>query len=551
MTGKNKIDADFEFLTAACTELKACLEEELELPKGHLEGLRERINESVKQVDAVPGLSEKIAEFEKLCREYARKLHGLYQSRDLARWERYTRKLDLCREVRKLNDCDDSDLPRVARELKLIRMRWKDIGSVPHEKSEELWNEFCVQGDKLQERITEYYNQLEDKRRDIALEKVKICEEAEKLRDSTDWEDTAGKFKVLQKAWREVGFAAPDKEKELYLRFRAACDVFFDARKAYYQQVKVQKDSVSSIKYQLCEEAKTIFDLSYSKAHQLIPDLWKRWKAVGSAGKHDRELYERFRGYFDTYYERLRQQRSENLKIKQGLCEKLEKLSKLLENGKRAFPEIKDDYLKLKQRWDATGAMPRTEEQPVQEKYLSLTGKLDAAGLESPADNRKILERSYKLEQIASAALASLDQNKTSDWEKYRSLWEEEDAAEKSFFSEHFAAINQVFENWSDERCGELLATAARNLKKRQQICRDLESLCGGIETENADLAEELTAAIANNFADEESPPKADPLAEKINLLARRWLKAGIVPLADLPKLYKRFERAMENAQKP
>ncbi len=52
-------------------------------------------------------------------------------------------KMDLCKEVEKLGECADSDLPRIARELKLVRLRWKDTGSVPHEKSEEIWKEFA------------------------------------------------------------------------------------------------------------------------------------------------------------------------------------------------------------------------------------------------------------------------------------------------------------------------------------------------------------------------------------------------------------------------
>ena len=135
-------------------------------------------------------------------------------------------------------------------------------------------------------------------------------------------------FKDLQKRWREIGFAGPDQEKELYIRFRATCDVFFYARKEYYQQAKSKRESVTSAKYLLCEEAKTIFDLNYSEAHQLIPELWSRWKLAGSAGKNDRELYERFRGYFDTYYDRLRKPRSVNLGVKKKLCDELRAMEK-------------------------------------------------------------------------------------------------------------------------------------------------------------------------------------------------------------------------------
>ncbi len=68
---------------------------------------------------------------------------------------------------------------------------------------------------------------MEENRKEIAVEKIKICEDAEKIQSSTEWEDDAQKFKDLQKRWRDVGFTAPNQEKELYMRFRTACDVFF------------------------------------------------------------------------------------------------------------------------------------------------------------------------------------------------------------------------------------------------------------------------------------------------------------------------------------
>ncbi|MCK4983032.1 MAG: DUF349 domain-containing protein, partial [Victivallaceae bacterium] len=448
MTGKKKNSGALELITKACAEITKCLEgDEQELPKGQIEQLKENITSAISDTTKTPALKKQLLEFDALCKKYASKVHCLYQARDLARWEHYTLKMDLCKEIKKLGECADSDLPRIARELKIIRLRWKDTGSVPHEKSEEIWKEFCERCDKLQNRISEYYNGMEESRKEIALEKIKICEDAEKIQSSTDWEDDARKFKDLQKRWREVGFTAPDQEKELYMRFRAACDVFFNARKEYYHQAKFERENVSSVKFQLCEEAKTIFDLSYSEAHKLIPDLWDRWKTAGSAGKSDRELYERFRGYFDSYYEGLRKQRTENKKIKKKICDELEVLEESLQSGKKQFQDIKAEYSEIKKQWDSTGAMPRLEEQVVIEKYFALGKKIDSFSSESQYNNKDILKRSFELEQIVSAALDSLDSKETEIWEKCQSDWRALESSEKKYFRDSFDAITIAFES--------------------------------------------------------------------------------------------------------
>jgi len=550
MTGKKTNSDALELITKACVEITKCLGENgQELPKGQIEQFKENITSAISNITKTPVLEKQLLEFDKLCKKYTSKVHCLYQARDLARWEHYTLKMDLCKEVKKLEKCTDSDLPRIARELKLVRLRWKDIGSVPHEKSEEIWNEFCEQCDRLQNRISEYYNGLEENRKEIAVEKIKLCEEAEKIQSSTDWEKDAEKFKDLQKRWREVGFTAPDQEKKLYMRFRAACDVFFDARKEYYHQAKFERENVSSVKFQLCEEAKTIFDLSYSEAHQLIPDLWDRWKLAGSAGKNDRELYDRFRGYFDSYYEGLRKQRTENLKIKKKLCDELQVLEDSVESGKKQFQDIKAEYSKIKKQWDSIGAMPRSEEQPVLEKYIAASKKLDSLSSKSQYNDKSILKRSFELEQIVSVALDSLDSKKLETWKKCQSDWGALESAEKKYFRDSFDAITIAFENNSDEHCEQLLNTSNDNLKKRKKICKELENL--GIKPEegatNEDLAEELTLAIAKNFGSGFNPKDPELKAKKINQIATRWLKAGAVPLKELPQLYKRFEKAVEN----
>ena len=550
MTEEKKNSVEFEIIGKACAEITKCLEENKHvLPKGHIAELKQEIAQIIDSKTKNPTLKKQLSEFNALCKKYANQVHCLYETRDLARWEHYTRKMDLCRKIKKLNECTDKDLPQIARELKFARMRWNDIGSVPHEKNEEIWKEFCKECDKLQKRIYKYYDGLKESRKGIAVEKIKICEEAEEIQSSTAWEKDAQKFKNLQKRWREVGFTAPEQEKKLYLRFRGACDVFFNARKGYYNQAKSERENISSVKFQLCEEAKTIFDLNYSEAHRLIPDLWKRWKAAGSAGKSDRELYYRFRNYFDTYYDDLRKQRNENLKIKKKICKKLEALDKSLESGKKLFDDIKEEYSEAKKMWNSTGAMPRAEEKAIMEKHSSLCEKLDSLAMKSKYDSKYILKRSFKIEQIVSAALDSLDSKKIETWEKCQADWEAAQSTEKKYFSDSFDKLTAAFEDDSAEDYEQLHNIFNENLKKRREICKELEGL--GIKPDEAatkaDLAQELTIAIAHNFGSSSINEDPEQTTKRINQIAKRWLKAGTVPLKNLPQLYKRFEQAMEN----
>ena len=60
--------------------------------------------------------------------------------------------------------------------------------------------------------------------------KMAIIEEAESLKDSTDWKATSDRLIELQKQWKEIGAVPRKKSEQIWKRFRAACDAFFTAR---------------------------------------------------------------------------------------------------------------------------------------------------------------------------------------------------------------------------------------------------------------------------------------------------------------------------------
>jgi hypothetical protein len=61
--------------------------------------------------------------------------------------------------------------------------------------------------------------------------KQALCERAEALAASTEWEATAAEVRKLQAEWKTVGPVRRDRSEAIWLRFRTACDAFFDRYK--------------------------------------------------------------------------------------------------------------------------------------------------------------------------------------------------------------------------------------------------------------------------------------------------------------------------------
>jgi hypothetical protein len=112
--------------------------------------------------------------------------------------------------------------------LRRLQAEWKAIGPVPGKLAQALWQEFREPCDRFFARRKEHFAKIDAEREAHAKAKLALCEQAEALADSTDWEATAAAIKRLQAEWKQSGAPPRAQAEQLWQRFRAACDRFFD-----------------------------------------------------------------------------------------------------------------------------------------------------------------------------------------------------------------------------------------------------------------------------------------------------------------------------------
>ena len=229
------------------------------------------------------------------------KLAQHYETLDLARWESYTLKLDLCAELDRLLALPDAELPKAARTLHELRDKWKGLGGVPKSKSEEINARYLETTRKLQHRVDEYYARLRQEQRQAAAAKQALVERAVALADSTEWNATAEAFKALQAEWKRLP-GAGSAEKNLYAAFRAPADKFFSARSAYFDERNKKFDAAAEAKRALIAEAQALKDQPGEAAARRARQLRSDYHAAGSAGRAEHELLAQFNAALDQYF---------------------------------------------------------------------------------------------------------------------------------------------------------------------------------------------------------------------------------------------------------
>ena len=135
----------------------------------------------------------------------------------------------LCEKAEAL--AESTDWLKTAEELRKLQAEWKEIGPVPRTVSQRVWERFRKPCDHFFTRWQEHRNLRSHEWADNLAKKEALCEKAEALRESTDWEAGSAELKRLQAEWRTIGAVKKSRSEAIWQRFRAACDHFFDRYK--------------------------------------------------------------------------------------------------------------------------------------------------------------------------------------------------------------------------------------------------------------------------------------------------------------------------------
>ena len=256
--------------------------------------------------------------------------------RALVEWKRWANvgvQAALCQRLEALAERGEEDDGKFAREFRQIMSEWRQASDVARDEGSDVWERFKTAHDALHPRFETYRSAQDAVRGENLARKVALCEEAERLADSTDWIKVAQRMTELQEQWKEVGPAARKDEREVWNRFRAACGHFFRRRRQDLAERKEVWAKNAQLKEELCAKAEALADeTDLEAAKAAVRQLQAEWKTVGPVRRSRSEtLWQRFRAACDQVYARAREAVDapyvEHIRARAALCERLEALA--------------------------------------------------------------------------------------------------------------------------------------------------------------------------------------------------------------------------------
>ncbi len=112
-----------------------------------------------------------------------------------------------------------------------LQAEWKTIGYAPQKMNTKIFERFRAACDNFFSHKSEYFQTVRDNLNQNYALKLDLVEQAEALKDSTDWKATTDALVELQKKWKEIGTVPKKYSDQIWERFNAACDAFFAAKK--------------------------------------------------------------------------------------------------------------------------------------------------------------------------------------------------------------------------------------------------------------------------------------------------------------------------------
>ncbi len=221
-------------------------------------------------------------------------------------------------EIESLKTAKDWD--QKTKEVLALQEAWKKIGFGSRKENEQVYQEFRKHCDVFFQAKKDFSKEIEGKFKDIADKKRALIEEAKSLCNSQDWKNTSEKLIRLQKQWKESGNAGHRFENKLWTEFRAACNVFFEAKEAHFKEQDDANAANLSAKNELIAELEA-WNLPADKneALQSLRSFQDRFNAMGQVPiKHKNTVYQAFKKAIDAKYAalKLEGQEKENILFK-------------------------------------------------------------------------------------------------------------------------------------------------------------------------------------------------------------------------------------------
>jgi len=318
--------------------------------------------------------------------------HHVENFYDFIKINKELRDLDLKKNLEtKMEICEKSEEllvePSIIKAFNILQKyheQWREVGPVPRDKKDELWERFKAATSIINKKHQDYFEDRKSDQKKNLDAKVALCEKVEEIANGEidahrDWDERSKELIELQKVWRTIGFAPKKDNNKIYERFRIASDKFFDRKREFYNQNKEEQQNNLQLKTDLCVQAEALKDSTdWKKTADEFINIQKAWKEIGPVPrKFSDVIWKRFRAACDYFFENKAKhfssidgEQAENLRLKRELLEEVKQFALSGDDG-ADLDKLKD----FQRRFTDIGHVPFRDKDAIQNEFRDVINR--------------------------------------------------------------------------------------------------------------------------------------------------------------------------------
>ena len=199
-------------------------------------------------------------------------------------------------------------------QVQSLEEKWRKEGSLRKEDLKSARSDFKKSLDVFYNKRNEFYKSKKEESTQVVKQKIDLCEQVENINanETLEWNERTQQILALQEKWKKSGYLSKSKSEKLWKRFKAALDVFFENKRAFYAQKDEQKARHLSEKEALFETIKSFeLDSDIKKNKETIGAFMKQWREIGPVPRDKQQIETSFRKTIDSFFIKMKIERDE------------------------------------------------------------------------------------------------------------------------------------------------------------------------------------------------------------------------------------------------
>ena len=303
--------------------------------------------------------------------------------KELDRKRNYDLKIQLCERAEAL--VHEPSINKSLQELRHLHEEWKNIGPVPNEMRDSIWERFIQASEQVHKRKKEYLSRRNEEEGENLRKKQELISQIEPLQQFSsdrinDWREQTDLIQKLKEAWDKIGLVPKSEADSINKRFWGSYKAFFQHKNLFFKSLDEQKLQNLRLKTELCEQAEALKDdPDWNETREKFIQLQKQWKTIGRVpDKHSDKIWDRFRTACNAFFDRKQNEaKQRETVIEKQSAEKeafFEQLSQQVGQLKEGEGNL-DEFNAIIQRWEELDPERHRGNHKLEDRFYGLLEK--------------------------------------------------------------------------------------------------------------------------------------------------------------------------------